>query len=436
MSDLLNSFIATAIIQILTVLQGVVSARCLLPQGKGELTIALLWPTLLVGLGTLGMQDAIAVAVANSQKEEITIISASALWIMIILSGLVVTAGYLVLPNILAGNGSYLISTSLTYLWYAPPTLITSCFVGILLGKLRFTQANILRVSVYLIILPSMIILYYLNKVSVKDFMIPFLIASWGALLLSVVFITGRSWIAWVPSLRKIKTLVSYGLKVHVGSLAGMLNIRLDQLLLSIFLAPSSLGFYVVAVSVGSGASLVALTIAWVALPRLAQLSLGPLKVQAWGRFMRLSLFGSLISAGILFICAPLIVTFFFGEAYNASVYLVKILVLAAIPLGGNAIFTAGFKASGLPSISSKGEILGLMVASIALFALIPSLQAQGAAWASLITHSATFIYLSNQCHGKMGVGLWTLFMPAREDWVYIRGLLAERHFSKVGMQK
>jgi O-antigen/teichoic acid export membrane protein len=326
-----------------------------------------------------------------------------------------------------------LVSTSQLYLWYMPPTLVTTCFVGVLLGKLRLTQVNILRVSVYVVILSLMVIFYLLGRVSVRNFTAAFLVSSWSAFFLAVAFVIKRGWIGWTPSLDATKKLLGYGIKVHIGSLAGILNLRLDQLLLSIFLPPTVLGLYVVAVTVGSGASLVALTIAsWVAFPRLSNLPSGALKAQTLGRFMRVGGLATLFSVAILFIAAPWIITFFFGAAYGESVNMARILILAAIPLGCNAVFTAGFKAYDLPAVASSAEVVGLAVMALGLLILLPNFQAVGAAWASLLAYSVTFVYMLKKSHRKMNMRLDELFLFSWDDWRYLRGMLARTGLSRL----
>lgn len=437
MKDLSVSLGATALIQILTMVQGVLTARWLLPEGKGELTTVLLWPILLVALGSLGIQDAVAFAAANSDETETRRISASGLWLMLLMSVVLVGAGYLILPVVLSNHSAELIATSRLFLWYIPPTLLTASLVGILLGKLRLTQVNALRTSVYVVILTMMVTFYLLGRVSVLDFTVAFLTASWGAFLLAAAIVIKHRWVGWLTSFDTTKKLLMYGFKVHIGSLAGMLNLRLDQLLLSIFLPPSILGLYVVAVTVGAGANLVASTIAyWVAFPRLSNLPFGLVKTEVLARFMRVALLASLLSAGILFVAAPWLIAFFFGAAYGQSVGMARVLILAAIPLGCNAIFAAGFKSYDLPAISSRAEMLGLGVTALALLVLLPNFQALGAAWASLLSYCVTFVYMLTQSQRRLNVRPRELFLPRWEDWHYLKSLLARRELLGLSAQK
>lgn len=429
MKDLFTSFAATVLILLLTVIQGILSARWLLPQGKGELTAVMLWPTMLVAVGSLGLGDAMAFHTTQTAGTDGRRLSAAALWIALTLSGVLVGAGYLILPVVLGRYDPSIIQTSKLFLWYIPPTLVTTgCLAGVLLGKLKLLQYNILRVSVYVTSLSVMIAFYLLGQVSVRNFVVAFLASSWGALMVAVFFVVARGWIGWrftFETIASMKKLLTYGVKVHIGSLAGMLNLRLDQLLLSAFLPPSILGLYVVAVSVGSGAGLVASAIAFVAFPRLSNLPSGAGRAQALGRFMRLNLMATAVVAGTLFLGAPWIIRFFFGAAYAESVGLARILILAALPLGSNAILAAGLKAHNLPAVSSRAEVLGLVVTALALLGLLPTFQAVGAAWASLLAYSATFIYMTGQTRRQMNVRLAELFLPGWSDWNYLKDLVA-----------
>ena len=409
----------------ITMIQGMVSARWLLPLGKGELTTIMLWPSIFVSFGILGIQDAVAFFTAKADAMGTREILASAISMMLLVSALLVGLGYTILPIILINKSSELIGLSLLYLWYIPPTLLTACLVGILIGKLKLLFANLLRVIVYVIILSTMIIFFIIKKVTVQHFTFSFLLASWVVFLLAIVFVYFGGWIGFAPKIDIIKKLLAYGLRVHLGSLAGSINLRLDQLLLSVFLPTSVLGLYVVAVTIGSGANLVASTIAsWVAFPILINLPPNLHKAAVFGRFVKLSLVSSIISVVILYSSTPLIINLFFGPAYNESISMARILIIASIPLGCNATITSGLKSYNLPAISGYAEIVGLFVTIISLMILLPTQQALGAAWASLIAYSVTSLYLIKKTQEKLEINLEQLFLPSWDDVNTLKKLL------------
>ena len=61
---------ADGLLAIFGLLSGVMTARLLLPEGKGELTAILLWPNLFTVVGSLGLGHAI-VYYAGQHKEDI-----------------------------------------------------------------------------------------------------------------------------------------------------------------------------------------------------------------------------------------------------------------------------------------------------------------------------------------------------------------------------
>ena len=423
MKNIFISFVATVIIQLVTMLGGILSARLLLPQGKGELTAIMLWPSLIASLGSLGIYDAVAFFIANDSKYGTKTIFASGMLLAVVLSCALMGIGYVVQPIVLSNYGVIAINTSLLFIWYIPLALITSCLMAVMLGKLRLSQYNFLRTFVHIGNVFGMVALYLSGKVSVRSFAAAFLISSSVTLLLAAGFLVRRGWIGWLPELGVMKRLLAYGLKVHVGSVAGFLNMRLDQMLLSVLLLPSVLGVYVVAVSIGFVASLVATTIGLVAFPHVANLASEQLKRQAFGRFMRLSLFMSLILAGVLYIFTPQIIVLFFGVAYLEATDPARVLTFASIPLGCNILFAAGFKAFNFPLLSGKSEVIGLAVTGASLMVLLPSYQALGAAWASLLSYSASFLYMAGRTN-QIGLTLPQLLLPNREDLNYLKHLL------------
>ena len=60
-----------------TAIGGIMSARYLLPIGKGELTAVLLWPTLLVTLGSLGLTEAVTYYSATAPERSRAILSSA-----------------------------------------------------------------------------------------------------------------------------------------------------------------------------------------------------------------------------------------------------------------------------------------------------------------------------------------------------------------------
>lgn len=417
---------ATIVIQVVTMVGGIISARLLLPQGKGELTAIILWPSMLASIGNLGIIDAVAFHAASEADSRVNKLFASGMVLAFGLSGVLVGIGYLIVPWVLSGYSAEVVSTGRLYLWFIPLNLITLCQIALLLGKMRLTQYNLLRSFVHVATVAGMIGLYLIGWVSVRRFAIASLAANLAILGLAARYLVSFGWFGWLPDVDLIKKLLAYGLRTHLGSIASLFNLRLDQMLISVFLPPSVLGFYVVAVTVAAGSSLAAVTIALVVFPHLANLNSDQLRREALGRYMRLSLCLSLIATVLLLLMTPWIIRVFFGTAFIPATDPARILILASIPLGCNALLAAAFKAFNKPLVSSQAEVLGLAVTAIFLIMLLAILQALGAALASLLSYSAVLLYMVWKAQGELDLPLRDLFFPGRDDLSYLKQLLSK----------
>ena len=422
--NLPGTFLATLVIQIVTVAGGILSARLLLPQGKGELAAIILWPSLLAAVGSLGIGDAIAYFSANRTNTGERNLVGTGISMAAGLSALLIGIGYLVVPRALAGYGETVVATSLSYLWFIPLNLLTLFQMAVLLGRMKLGSYNLLRSSVHVATVAGMVVLYSVHAVSVRSFAMASLFANVIVLGLTTFSVMKFDVAAWIPDLQLGRRLLSYGMRAYMGSVASLFTFRLDQMLMSLFLRPSSLGYYVVALTVAAGGSLAALTIAVVVFPHLANMSSDGARADMLGRYLRLSLLFSLAAVAVLFVGAPWLIRFFFGPSFSESVDPARILLLASIPQGVSVLFAAAFKAYGKPLLSSRAEALGFVMSGVLLAVFLPTLQMRGAALASLLSYSTVALYMAWQMKTKLAVGLTNLLRPGAGEAETVREFL------------
>jgi len=394
------------------------TARLLLPTGKGELTAIMLWPSLLAYGGNFGLTDALAFYAAK--RANIVQVLASGLVIALPLSAILVGVGYVILPVVLVNRGLDVLETARLYLLYIPLNLVTLSLTSVLWGRMRLMEFNSLRIIVHLGFLVGIILLYVFNLVSVRRFAEVSLIATTLNMLMAAGLIWKNRWFGWKPDFQVIKDLLAYGGRIYLGSASAIANLRLDQMLMSIFVPSWELGLYVVAVSLSGIVNLAANTLGIVAFPHIANVSSIAGKTQALGRFVRLGLLLSVLAALSVFGLIPWLLDIFFGKAYLPAIAMARVLVAASLPLSLNTLLEAGLKAYGRPLLASQAELLGLGVTGIALWALLPRYGALGAAWASLLAYSIVGIFLMYTLSSQMGVGAADLWRPRLDDWEYV----------------
>jgi O-antigen/teichoic acid export membrane protein len=217
------------------------------------------------------------------------------------------------------------------------------------------------------------------------------------------------------------RALARFGARTWIGTLSGVLVLRLDQALLVPLAGARELGYYAVAVS-------------------LAEIPLGGLYAIRDVSFTasadrrdpefvaRVARMVTLISvpaclAGVAI--APAVVPFAFGDAFSSATPMTQILFLAMVPSAVATVLSAALFASNRPGLVSIAQSLALVVTVAGLFALVPEIGAIGAAWTSLAAYTLAAAVMSVAIARSTPLRLSDCFVPRRGDLLDLRSRVA-----------
>jgi O-antigen/teichoic acid export membrane protein len=420
---LAGSFAATAVVQAAQAGTAIVLARALGPAGRGELAAALLWPTLIMTLGNLGLGPATTYLAARTSR--LGLLVGSTLAIVAVDSLALVAIGAAVLPLVLANHEGSVVATGELYLLlFVPLSLLALGMMSILNGLHRFHWFQGLRMLMMGSILVAVAAVELAGELTVRSAALAYASAYLLTAVVSTVVVL-RSTPDPVASDREtVRGLLSFGLRSQLSSTMWALNERLDQLVISVFLSSTSLGLYVVAVTLTSLTTLVGFSFALVALPLLARMGGGEeRRLTARAIVAATIVVGVLVSIPIL-IAEPLIIEILFGDAFLGSVDVGRVLLLAAMVFGLNRVLEAILQAEGRPLAASLGEAIGLAVTVAGLAVLLPLTGIMGAGVTSLLAYLTSAAFLSRRCARALGVPLSRLLVPDRESLMRAGSLL------------
>jgi O-antigen/teichoic acid export membrane protein len=408
------SFAASAAVQGLNVLTGVVLARSLGPHDRGALAAVMLWPAMLASIGGLGIGDAIIYYTARSEEEP-GVVLGSGLFLCILQSTALVATGAVVVSFVVGRHDPEAFPTALLYLAFIPTYLASMYLMATLMGLHRHSSFQGLRLLVVVLSALGLLLLAALGTLTVRSAVVTYITAV-GIELTAAAFCCRRILFSGLRFERRVVgLLLSYGVRSHGGSLAATLNERLDQLLISVFLAPTSLGLYVIAVTLTSVTNLVGGSASLVALPSIARLPPGPERDRAARRMSTTALVGSVAVTIPVFVLMPQLVAIFFGDRYRGAASVARILVVAAIALSTNRVLGAILRAVGRPADSSWAELLALAVTAVGLAALVFPFGLTGAAITSLIAYTVSLCWMANRVTCALGLTISKMFIPDRE---------------------
>ena len=421
MKDVSVAFVTTGVIQGVNIITGLLAARLLLPEGRGELAAIILWAGIIAELGNLGLHDALLYRSATRSASPRSLFAAS-MALIGALSVVLIAVGLVVVPMIFESHSAEMRTIAIIFLCAYMPTYFTSLFTsGMFQGNLQMTVWNMLRVLVPTTYLAVIGILWLVFEAGVAEFAAAYITSQAVAAGVGLYMVARRGWMAWKAELEVVRSLVVYGVKVHVGEVVYSLRQRLDQALISLWLPLSDLGLYAVALTVANGPLIMVYTLANVAFPKISQQpSIGG-KVTVFGRYLRFSLAVAAALIIVLWGVVPWLLPLLFGKPFTPAVPITNILLLGTLPLAAKLMFQQALKAWDRSLVVSRAELVGLAIAVIAIFTLLPLFGLAGAAWSLVLSQIATAAMMGFSVYRELQIPLLKLFVPTAEDWQLTR---------------
>ena len=189
------------------------------------------------------------------------------------------------------------------------------------------------------------------------------------------------------PDVRLAREQVRTGFPLHLSNLGQVLLYRADQIVLFSVVGAASAGHYVVSVNVAEAMWALPIAAGALSVPYLSAPRAPEEKRRALVHALRLSLWLALIGGGVLAAGAPFAVPFVFGNEFEESVAPLQLLLpgIVAASVGATAMGSLVAARRFAAMIAIAGGALAVNVAL--MVALIPRLEAKGAAVASTVAY-------------------------------------------------
>jgi len=377
------------LIFILGLVTSIILARTLGPSGKGTYTLILLIPTVMLKLGSLGIEGA-NVYFTGSKKYVLKDIVSNSLFDSILLGSILIILfigiSYLkVFHNFLNSN-----QINLFYLWLVvltvPFSLLLGFLTSIILGQekiITYNKINIFQIIFQLIAVSIFLLIF---KQGIFGAIISYVLTIIFVTLLVVLFIKKYTKIYASYNKKIFKDTAKYGVKAYLGNLAQFLNYRLDMFMVALFLTTASVGYYSIAVGIAEKLWMLPGTIATVLFPRISSMkdteanNLTP-------RIARHTFFIIFILSLILAMLTVPMIKILFGLDFLLSAVPLFILLPGIVALGGAKTLTADMAGRGKPQFGTYAALISLAVNIPLNLWLIPRWGISGAAFASSIAY-------------------------------------------------
>jgi O-antigen/teichoic acid export membrane protein len=411
------SLLVSAAIQGLTVVTGVLLARELGPHARGELAAVLLWPSMLAIVGSLGLAESATFysARARSSTRPSALVGTVA-GLALLQATFLVGIGLLVIPPVVGHYGTHTVRLSEAYLSFIPLNLLALGLMGVLNGRQHFRAFHTLRGVFFVVLVSGLGALALFDQLTVATATTTYFVANLLTAVMAGCLVLRLGGVSGQVSMDIARSLVGFGVRSHTSTVSSSLNQRLDQLLISAFLAPIKLGLYVVATTLTSAANLVGWSVAMVVLPTIARVEESQARKALARRFITLTVALSAAATLPLVVFTPALLGLFFGESFRAVSDVARVLLIAAIFLSVNRTLEAGLQGVARPLDAGLAEFIALGATIGGLALLLPTLGLLGAALASLLAYGTSTAWMVRRLARALDSSVLELVIPRRRE--------------------
>jgi O-antigen/teichoic acid export membrane protein len=408
------SFLATGASFGAGALNGIIFARILGPVERGELAVIVLWPTLLIALGAVGLPEAVTYRLAQRERQ-VGEVAGSALMLSGIQATLTTIAGVGVVTLVVALTDIPATPALLNVL-AIPCGILGATGMGALNGLRRPYQFQLIRTLPTIVTLMATLTILEVGQLTVMTATIAYISGMLSMLLVSAVFFfrAARMHGPLRPTRAATRDLFRFGLKSYASSIPTQLNYRLDQLLISLILAPVYLGYYVVAVTFTNLTMMVGTSVQVVALPAVAHARSARERLAQSQTLLRTVAFVTAVVTIPLIVVLPELIDLLFGARFGPAATAGRILLVGAVALSIRSTLDGMLKGVGRPLAVGAAEGLALIATAVLLPPFLHWFKIEGAAVVSSLAYTISAIVMVKQLAQALDVPVRTLALSPR----------------------
>lgn len=378
---------------------GLVLARAMGAQDRGYFVAVTQWPAALGAVAGLGLPQAACYLISRRQGRSgvvlTTAVAAGAL------AGAVLAIVGLALAPVIASEPAA--QRGLRLMFILSPAYIASGVLTSTLQALHIAHWNLSRLAQPALYLTGVVVLAATGRLTVSTAAAALAVST----LTQLVLVGGLAYRAVEDPLSArrdiLPPLYAYGLRSWIGSVPQIMNVRLDQLVLTVTPAvlAASVGNYAVAVSLSALTLPVAVAFGSIAFPRIAAAS----DAADAASIERTALFGAAASAAVVSVAvaglSSRVVPLLFGPDFVTVPGLLWLLLPGSMALAVNSVLGDVLRGRGRPSAVAAAEGTGALATVVLLWLLVPRLGVSGAAVASSAAYVVSCTILLPQIGGR-----------------------------------
>jgi len=411
--DLISVLTSKGIVIILGFGTAMLTARFLGPEGNGIIAALMVYPSLFMSIGSLGIQQSTTYFVGQNKYSTNEIYgSVLAIWMFTNLFSMLICF----LLIYFFTHQSYPLIYILLAIIGIPFTLYTNYSSGIFLGQQRIKEFNRINWIPVAINFLATLVLVVILKLGVTGSMIG---TFSGALIMSVVVFTQMSkFVAFKPIFNRgiIKKMLSLGITYAIALMVANINYYGDVVVLERLSSATEIGLYSKGVFIAQFLWEIPMLMGSLIFSRSAAATDRMDFSLKTCRLLRFAGVVMLIACAALYLMASLVIYFLYGKEFEGSIMVLRLLLPGVFVLTIFKVLYMDMAGRGKPWLSMKAMIPSAILNIILNILWVPSYGANGSAFASTVSYIfAAFLFL--WIYSKdTGISIKTILSFTNED--------------------
>jgi O-antigen/teichoic acid export membrane protein len=379
------------LIQVINAGTGIITARALMPAGRGQLAAMILWSQFLSYLSSLGVPSSMIHAYRRYPEKRRDIVATG--FLISLCTGILVTIiGVVFLPHWMHRYPMPIIRYAQWFLIITPICSLTFAGRAVLEAAGSFRSSNLMQIVTPVATIIPLIVLALFHALTPFSAALCYVISALPTfyyLLLQVrPYIDGLR-----PNLGMSKLLLSFGIRSYGIDILGTLALQVDQVLVVNMLAPAEMGSYVVILSLTRTLNIFQNSVVTVLFPKASGLPKETV-LKLSEKSARISMLATSLFAIWVYIFGPILLRVLYGKAYVGALSSFRTLLVEVTLSGCVFVLAQAFMALGRPGVVTILQATGLSLSIPLMLVLIPKWHIQGAAVALLASTIARLIFV------------------------------------------
>ncbi|HJZ81240.1 MAG TPA: oligosaccharide flippase family protein [Pyrinomonadaceae bacterium] len=402
------------------VVTSLLSAWALGPAGRGDLMVALMWPAIFSMTAQIGLPQAYRFWTAK-RPDCVSGLYSNAIIFTLVIGLLTLVLAELLIPHLIGHRSPEVLRLARVYLLTIPALMLTDLTRSLLEGARRFTWVGVLRLILFGVQLVSYIGLWSIKRLTVESATYTMVAAVVASLVLSLIAVWRELRPNWGPKLADLGMTLRYGIRDYPGVLTEFVNWRLDLIMLVGIASSTDIGLYVVALRLADITSVLASSVSDALMPEVAATKESDRATLMLTRSLRLTTLAHALVLIPLWILAPFILRFAYGESFVEVAEVWRLLMFASLVWSAGAVVISGLNGLGHPGLSTIARIAAASVMVVTLLAWLPTRGIEGAALANIAGYSVMFVVALICLLWRRKISFWECVRPRWEDIPRIR---------------